>query len=126
MSENLIHYFRALERLEAGRPVRVPKGTRITNDAVALEAGRGKGSIKRSRPVFDKLIAEIARVAGSQLKGQNQGVGKSTTEVSVAGGYRELFEAALAREVSLLYELFEVKKQLAKVTGERVFPLRTQ
>jgi hypothetical protein len=59
-------YFAALERLKSGRPIIVPKGTRITNDAVALEAGRGKGTIKKSRPVFAKLIAAVEEAAKEQ------------------------------------------------------------
>jgi len=39
-------YYAALERLKAGRPKVVPKGSRITKDAVSVEAGRDIGSIK--------------------------------------------------------------------------------
>lgn len=35
MSDTLITYFEALERLKKGRQTIVPKGTKITNDAVA-------------------------------------------------------------------------------------------
>ena len=63
MSDTLNVYFEALERLKKGRPTSVPKGTRITNDAVAIEAGRGKGSIKKSRAVFRALIEAIAQAA---------------------------------------------------------------
>lgn len=59
-------YFAALERLKKGTSKKVPKGTRITNDAVALEAGRGKGSIKKSRLVFADLIAAIEEAARAQ------------------------------------------------------------
>ena len=40
---NLLDYFDALERLKSGKPINVPKGTKITNDSVALEAGRKRG-----------------------------------------------------------------------------------
>jgi hypothetical protein len=43
---------------------------------------------------------------------------------SDAKDYRLRYEAALARELSLLKELYEVKKTLAKLTGEKVIPLR--
>ena len=59
-------YFAALERLKKGTSKIVPKGTKITNDAVALEAGRGKGSIKKSRLVFADLIAAIDEAAKTQ------------------------------------------------------------
>ena len=38
-------YFKALERLKKNKPLNVPIGTKITNDAVSLEAGRKKGTI---------------------------------------------------------------------------------
>ncbi|WP_176331102.1 hypothetical protein [Burkholderia vietnamiensis] len=126
MSDNLIHYFEALERLKSGRPQMVPKGTKITNDAVALEAGRGKGSIKKSRPVFAKLIEEIDLAAAEQVKGPQEQKNKLLRAQSEAADYRRQLDAALAREVSLLYELFEVKQQLSKLTGDKVLPLRPQ
>ncbi len=47
MADILQDYFDALERLKTGKPVNVPKGTKITNDSVSLEAGRKKGTIKK-------------------------------------------------------------------------------
>lgn len=46
MSEFLGEYFEALERLKLGKPLHVPVDTKISNDSVALEAGRSKGAIK--------------------------------------------------------------------------------
>lgn len=59
MSEMLKDYFEALERLKSGKPVIMPKGTKITNDSVSLEAGRKKGTIKKSRQIFAELIKAI-------------------------------------------------------------------
>ncbi len=42
-------YLAALERLKARREP-------INNDTVALEAGSGRGSIKKSRPAYAGLI----------------------------------------------------------------------
>jgi hypothetical protein len=36
------------------------KGSKVNNDNVALEAGRKRGSIKKSRESFLELIGEIA------------------------------------------------------------------
>lgn len=64
MSKNALdQYFMALERLIAGRPINISKGYKITNSSVALEAGRSKGSIKKSRVIFQALIDAI-EVAG--------------------------------------------------------------
>jgi hypothetical protein len=41
-----------------------------------------------------------------------------------AKDYRLRYEAAPARELSLLKELYEVKKKLATLTGDKVVPLR--
>lgn len=124
MPDTLMDYFDALIRLKAGRPVHVPKGTKITNDAVSLEAGRSKGSIKKSREVFFDLIQAIDAAATEQSK---DGSGQKDKLEKVKNNYdqcRRELEAALAREVSLLYELYEVKKQLRIVTGSNVLPLR--
>jgi hypothetical protein len=124
MSSALDEYRQALQRLEEGRPQVVPKGTRITNDAVAQEAGRGKGSIKKSRATFADLIAEIAAAAERQAK-SSQGSGPPLKAAKdIADQYRRLWEEALAREASLLMELLEVRREMARMTGEKVLPIR--
>jgi hypothetical protein len=65
-STSLDEYFAALARLQEGTTQIVKKGTKITNDSVSLEAGRGKGSIKKSRPQFAALIAAIEIAATEQ------------------------------------------------------------
>lgn len=124
MTQSLADYFSALERLKTGRTIHVSKGTKITNDAVSLEAGRGKGSIKKSRPIFADLIQAIDSAAITQLQGTNLQKEKLDKAKHSAHQYRIDLEAALAREVSLLYELYELKKQLAQLTGANVLPLR--
>lgn len=117
-------YFAALERLKQGRPNTVPKGTRITNDAVALEAGRGKGSIKKSRPIFYALIQAIDEAATAQSQPKNTEKERLRKAKESAEQCRRDLEAALAREVSLLREVYALKKQLSKLTGGKVLPLR--
>lgn len=123
MNETILtDYSAALDRLAKGKPLRVPKGTRITNDAVALEAGRGKGTIKKSRPVFAALIAAISEAATEQATGGNQRQLEKAKED--ARRYRVELEAAVARELSLLHELYAVKRELSALTGANVLPLR--
>lgn len=117
-------YFAALERLKQGRPNTVPKGMRITNDAVALEAGRGKGSIKKSRPIFYALIQAIDEAATAQSHPKYVEKERLRKAKESAEQYRRDLEAALAREVSLLREVYALKKQLSKLTGGKVLPLR--
>ncbi len=122
--KSLNEYMAALERLKRGRPTRVPKGTRITNDAVALEAGRGKGCIKKSRSTFAALIAAVDEAATEQARAANQQQLRLDKTKAVAEQLRRDLEASLAREVSLLRELYHVKKQLGQITGAKVLPLR--
>jgi len=117
-------YFLALERLKKGHPNIVPKGTKITNDAVALEAGRGKGSIKKSRPSFIKLIQAIDDAAMEQAKPKNEQRDRMNIIKATSDNYRRELEAAFAREISLLHELYDVKKKLSRLTGDKVLPLR--
>jgi len=117
-------YFAALERLKTGKPHVVPKGTEITKDAVSLEAGRGKGTIKKSRAVFAKLIQAIDAAAAEQANPKKKEKEKFVRSKEAAVKYRDRLEAGLAREVSLLKELFEVKQRLARLTGENVLPIR--
>ncbi|REG45526.1 hypothetical protein B0G80_9131 [Paraburkholderia sp. BL6669N2] len=125
MSNALDEYRQALQRFEEGRPQIVPKGTRITNDAVALEAGRGKGSIKKSREMFAELIAEISAAAARQAKlGANDAGPAIKAAKHRAEQYRRLWEEALAREASLMMELLEVRREMARLTGEKVLPIR--
>jgi hypothetical protein len=119
-------YFAALERLKAGKPLVVPKGTRITNDAVSVEAGRGKGSIKKSRDIYADLILAIEQAVVDQSKPQNEHKVKLERTKGLAEQCRRDLEAALAREISLLKELYETKKQLARLTGAKVVPIRGQ
>ncbi|WP_321882670.1 hypothetical protein [Burkholderia cepacia] len=124
MANALTDYFEALERLKKGLPRVVPKGTKITNDAVSLEAGRGKGTIKKSRPIFADLIAAIDEAAAARPDPQGALKGKIESVKCAAEKYRGLWEEALAREASLLMELYEAKKTIGKLTGGTVLPIR--
>jgi len=67
-NETIDEYFDALERLKNNTPVQIPKGSKINNDNVSLEAGRKKGTIKKSRPVFGELIEEIKKANEKDIK----------------------------------------------------------
>lgn len=122
MANILDDYFAALERLRKGRPNVVPKGTKITNDAVALEAGRGKGSIKKSRRIFSDLVEAINQAAAEQSRPRDEIKDRLNVVKHDVQKYRSLWEEALARELSLLNELYATKQMLASLTGENVLP----
>lgn len=123
MSEMLGEYFEALERLKQGKPLHVSVGTKISNDSVALEAGRNKGAIKKSRSIFADLIVAIEVAAKEQniLPIDQRKVLKLQDEVNTL---RKDLERALGREMSLLYENYQLKKQLNTLNGVNVIPIR--
>lgn len=120
----LIDYFAALERLKKGCTKIMPKGTKITNDAVSLEAGRGKGTIKKSRAVFSDLISSIDEAAAEQAKPKNLHKQRENKSKADYDQCRRMLEASLGREASLVYEVYNLKKKLAQLTGGIVLPIR--
>ena len=130
MSNVLSEYFEALERLIKGRPVNVPKGSKITNDNVSMEAGRKKGTIKKSRPVFQELINTIDAAAAAQSQPLDSTKAALESAKADAARYRTLWEEALSREVSLVKQLWEEQKQWAKekaaLTGEKVVSINAK
>lgn len=122
MADVLSEYLVALERLKTGRTLHVPQGTKITNDAVAMEAGRGKGSIKRSRLIFTDLIGAIKVAASEQAAPDAVRKNRLEKAKQEALKYRALYDAGLARELSLLHEIEDLKsdvrrlRNLSKVT----------
>ena len=124
MADILKDYFDALERLKNGRPDNVRKGTKINNDNVSLEAGRKKGSIKRSRPIFAPLIAAIdlaAKENGDPIDEAKEQLIKAKAE---AASYRKRWEESLCREVSRFKQLWDEREAWAKkeaaLTGQKV------
>ena len=123
MSEALVEYFEALERLKVNKPIRMNIGTKITNDSVALEAGRSKGAIKKSRLIFADLIVAIDSAAAEQnvTSLDQRKLLKIQEELKTA---REDLEKALGREISLLYENYQLKKQLSALNRANIIPIR--
>jgi hypothetical protein len=121
-------YFEALERLKNGKPVNVPKGTKITNDSVSLEAGRKKGTIKKSRPVFIDLINAIHAAEATDIKPTDELRMRLDQAKAEAAKYRTLWEEALAREVSLVKELWDAreawKREREAMESGKVTPIR--
>ena len=130
MSSALIDYFEALERLIRGRPVNVSKGAKITNDNVSMEAGRKKGTIKKSRPVFKELIDSIDAAAAEYAQPLDSTKAALDAAKADAAMYRTLWEEALSREVSLVKQLWEEQKQWTKekaaLTGEKVVSINAK
>lgn len=128
MADILKDYFEALERLKTGKPVNVPKGTKITNDSISLEAGRKKGTIKKSRPVFSELIDAIDAAAKAEATPRDETRNRLVEAKAEAARYRVLWEEALGREVSLVKQLWDERdawaKERAALTDGKVTPIR--
>jgi hypothetical protein len=116
-------YFRALKRLVKSESIVVPRGAKICNDSVSMEAGRGKGTIKKSRPIFSDLIVAIDEAARLQKFPEFAQKEKLEKVKSKAEQYQIELDAALARELCLLREIFELRIELSRLTGKNIVPI---
>ncbi|WP_156189576.1 hypothetical protein [Acinetobacter indicus] len=111
-------YYAALERLKANKPIVLPKGSAINNDTVAMEAGRKRGSIKKSRhAALIEAIEQAAQQAGQNVLSPAQQVeqAKSKTK-AVKSDYEQLqkdYEILLEKCNSLLVENFELRRKMS-------------
>ncbi|EIK9884158.1 hypothetical protein LKW57_002140 [Salmonella enterica] len=104
---NINDYYSALERLINNVPVIVPIGTKISYDAVSLEAGKSKGSIKKSRPIFTDLIKKIDKLKESRKDTDGIDINRLRHEILEL---KNQLDNSLAREICLIIELHELKK----------------
>jgi len=119
-NSTLQEYWDSLDRLKKGKPINVKTGGRITNDQVSLEAGRNRGSIKRSRPVYHELIEAIEQANTCLInpkKIEKQKLQKKKAEVDK---YKNLYEESISRELSLLREVHELKQEIKKLKSLKV------
>lgn len=114
MNETLNDYFEALERLKLNNPVHVPKNSKINNDMVALEAGRKRGSIKKSREMFTELIEAIDITAKENNADYDRLTAKISKLKNSTQNYKELYEKTINREIMYLERINELEKLLKK------------
>ena len=113
----LNEYYAALERLKVNKPTILPKGSAINNDTVALEAGRKRGSIKKSRHVaLVEAIELAAKEADPHVLSPTQQIEKAKNKTKlVKTNYEQLkddYEKLLEKSNSLLLENFELRQKL--------------
>ena len=120
MSSTIEDYFEALERLKNNKPILLEKGTRITNDAVALEAGRNRGSIKKSRALFSNLIISIRKAAEEQVVKEDTASRKLKETRAQMTKYRRMYEDALARELSFVHEINVLKLEIRELKSKNI------
>ena len=118
----ITEYRAALQRLIAGNPTIVPRESKINNDSVALEAGRKRGSIKKSRGEFLPLIREIREAAEDSAKGRtvNKLVEAITRIDSLKLELSQLkqeHEALLVKYLSLLHYNHQLQQENKRLGG---------
>lgn len=106
-------YLEALARLKA-------RGDPINNDAVAKEAGSGKGSIKRSRPGHTELIAAIAEAAREQQQTKVASDPIPQLRQRISALQRQL-DSALERELCLLDEVYDLREENRQLKQGKLF-----
>lgn len=111
-SELIDEYFEALERLKNNTPIRIPKGSKINNDNVSLEAGRKKGTIKKSRPAFDELIEEIKKANEKDIKPILEAQDKADKYKEKFLRYKKLYEESINRELMYLEKIDKLEQTL--------------
>ncbi|PWE21279.1 hypothetical protein [Aliarcobacter skirrowii] len=114
MNDTLQEYFDALDRLKSNNPINVPTNSKINNDTVALEAGRKRGSIKKSREIFAELIEAINNASQESTAEYNKLESKIFKLKNSAENYKEMYEKAINREVMYLERINELEKLLKK------------
>jgi len=122
MSSTMQEYFDALDRLIINKPIRVPKGTKISNDAISLESGRKKGSIKKGRAEFEPLIKAINEAKKIQKTPLQKSKEESEKYKVKYEDYRQLYEEALNRELMMIERIDSLEKELREIKAKN--PLR--
>jgi hypothetical protein len=106
-------YFAALQRLR-------DRGAPISNDAVALEAGSGRGSIKKSRLGYTDLIAAIDQAAKEQAEAKVSSDPLPALRQNIELLTRRL-DQALERELCLLHEVYSLREECRQLKIGRPF-----
>lgn len=120
---SLKEYWDALDNIKKGKPVNVPPGGRITNDQVSIEAGRSRGSIKKSRESYQELIAAIESAENDRQQFSNKDEEKYQRRRTEAERFKLLYQQAVAREISLAKENMDLKKELKLLKSNNVHAL---
>lgn len=121
----------AFIRLIENRPERLPLGTRVSQNAVALEAGRDPSALKKSR--YPILIAEIQNWRRDQHQtpsesplGRSQGkkTRSQTEEIINLEGQRDKLASKLVEASATIVELVAENHRLQNLTDSLQESLR--
>tara|TARA_B110000908_G_scaffold169161_1_gene225683 strand:+ start:1001 stop:1408 length:408 start_codon:yes stop_codon:yes gene_type:complete len=124
MSKVIIEYLEALERL-------VDRGVKPTLNAVAIEAGKPEGSIRRKLPRHEELVKQIDEKAKAFVKeAEDTEAFKQEARIEKLTGerkkYKQWYDNLLAKHVGAIYqledqriEIFELREQLGEQIAEK-------
>ena len=112
MSKAIKNFEDALQRLIDGKPRIISIPYSINNDTVALEAGRQRGTIKKSRPELAELLKTIAEAEARRTsKNVTEKIDVRDIKLQEAHKKIQMLEAELS-EIKDKY-----KKQLEQLTS---------
>ncbi len=107
-------YENALQRLMDNKPIHISNNFTINNDTVALEAGRKRGSIKKSRDIFTNLIKKIDAAANIRKFPKKEYEAKILKFKTKSKEYQKLYEDTLNRELMLIEKVSILEKELKR------------
>ncbi|KGG86580.1 hypothetical protein [Comamonas thiooxydans] len=106
-------YFEALDRLRA-------RGMPINNDTVAIEAGSGRGSIKKSRLGHADLISAIEKSAQEQKREKLLPDPIKSLQDQLKA-LKSLLDNSLERELCLLDEVYKLRDENHQLKQGKLF-----
>ncbi|NOY73929.1 MAG: hypothetical protein GXP14_16435 [Gammaproteobacteria bacterium] len=124
MASAIIGYFEALNRL-------VEQGIKPTLDAVATEAGRKKGSIRRGLARHNEIVAAIEQAAeqfGKEIEQSKEFKQASRIDKlkKERDQYKEWYDNLSAKHIGAIYqleeqrlEIIELREQLGEQAAEK-------
>lgn len=124
MMSVLDEYYEALNRLVNNKPVILNKYTNITNDNVAIEAGRKKGSIKKSRESFVELIKAIDEASERQKIKSKDVKTKYEKAKLQSENYRKMYETSLSRELMLIKRIYDLESELSDERNSKIVNIK--
>jgi len=122
-------YWDALKRIVSGKPQIVAPNQKISFDLVALEANRGRGSLKANR-LQHKAIREAVVMAAQKQLADTPKTKKAVEKVKLnkhkddASHFQKLYEEAIGREIMLLKYIDTLEQENAELKRPRIVFLK--
>lgn len=109
MSKALKNFYDALQRLVDGKPKVITGAYSINNDTVALEAGRKRGTIKKSRPELFELIVDIVAAEAIRTGNKSNSGSANILEIKLKKAENQIVE--LEEELAELKEKYKIQME---------------